>query len=293
MSDIHSLSELLAAAIERVAPSVVRIDLRCGATTGLVARADGLVVTTHHALDRDEAEVTLHDGRSARGTVRGRDPGTDLALLQLDVKDLAVPAWSDGASLKVGHLVTPVGRPGRGARATLGMISALGDGFRTMAGGAIDRHIEVDGSLPRGFSGGPLVDTRGEVIGLNTAGLLRGGTTIPASTVRRVVDALAAHGRIAQGFLGVGAHPVRLPAATAETAKQSLGLLLTAVEPDSPAAKGGLLLGDILLTVDGQPTERPGDLIALLAGKANVSVSVSLVRGGEARTIDVVTGERR
>lgn len=292
MSDLSNLSDLLAAAVERAAPSVVRVDLRCGATSGLVARADGLVVTAHHALDRDEVEVLLHDGRTARGTLRGRDPGTDLALLQLDARDLAEPAWADDAALKVGHLVAPLGRPGRSVRATLGMVSGLGDGYRTLAGGSIDRRIDVDGSLPRGFSGGPLIDARGAVVGVNTAALLRGGTTIPAATVRRVVDALAAHGRIAKGFLGVGAHPVRLPTELAATAKQALGLLLTAVDADSPAAKGGLLLGDIVLSVDGHATERPTDLVALLSTRASVSITVSLVRGGEARTVELVTGER-
>jgi S1-C subfamily serine protease len=146
-----------------------------------------------------------------------------------------------------------------------------------------------------GFSGGPLLNAAGQVVGMNTSGLLRGASlTVPVPTLRRVVDMLQAHGRVRRGFLGVSTQPVRLPAALAESLGQETGLLLTAVEPDSPAEQGGLLLGDTLVGLDDQPIRQHDDLLALLASdRIGTVVSARIIRGGQGQELPVCIGERR
>ena len=145
-----------------------------------------------------------------------------------------------------------------------------------------------------GFSGGPLVSAGGAMIGMNSSALARGvSLTLPAATLKRVVETLATHGRIKRGFLGVSAQPVRLPQAAAESAGQETGLLLAAVEPDSPADQAGLLLGDTVISLDGQAVRHMDDLMALLSGdRVGTSVPVRVVRGGQVQDVQVTIGER-
>ncbi|HEX8820151.1 MAG TPA: trypsin-like peptidase domain-containing protein, partial [Archangium sp.] len=173
--DLQTLSQSLASIIERIAPSVVRIEARRRhGATGLVWSAEGHIVTTHHALEHEGSiSVGLADGRTVSAELVGRDPSTDLALLKADVSGLTPLAPVPLEGVKVGHLVLAVGRPGRTARATLGIVSAFGEGWRTFAGGRIDRYLETDADLPPGFSGGALVDTQGRFLGLLTSALSR------------------------------------------------------------------------------------------------------------------------
>jgi S1-C subfamily serine protease len=145
-----------------------------------------------------------------------------------------------------------------------------------------------------GFSGGPLVDADGKVLGLNTSALLRGiSLAVPASTLRRVTETLLAHGRVRRGYLGVGSQPVRLPSALAKQLDQETGLLLVSVEPGSPAEQGGLLLGDVIVALAGQPIRHMDDLLAGLSGdQVGASVPVRIVRGGKVQEMKVVIGER-
>ncbi len=174
------------------------------------------------------------------------------------------------------------------------MISALDDEWRTHAGGRIDAFVQTDVVMYPGFSGGPLVSAGGAMIGMNSSALARGvSLTLPAATLKRVVETLAAHGRIKRGFLGVSAQPVRLPQAVAESAGQETGLLLAAVEPDSPADQAGLLLGDTMIALDGQRVRHMDDLMALLSGdRVGTSVPVKVVRGGQVQEVPVTIGER-
>ncbi len=283
----------MAAAVARGGASVARVDGRCSSSSAVAFGAEGWLVTAAHALEGREAlEVALGDGRTLPAKVLGRDRGTDLAVLKVDATDLPAPEWSDTAGVKVGHLVLTLGRPGKSPRATLGMVSAVGDGFRTMAGGTIDRYIEVDGSLPRGFSGGALANARGQLLGMNTAGLGRGGGTIPTETLRRMVPELAANGKVGRGYLGVEVVPGRVSEALVEAAGQRRGLLVAALEPGGPAEAGGVLLGDLLLALDGQPVERPGDLVAALDGRVRAGVTVRVVRAGELKELSLTTGAR-
>lgn len=293
MSVFEQVSESMAEAAARGGAGVARVEGRCSSASATVFSADGLLVTAAHALEgREGVDVTLADGRTLAAKVLGHDRGTDLAVLKVDATDLAAPEWRDTAAVKVGHLVLTLGRPGRSARATLGMVSAVGDGYRTMAGGTIDRYVEVDGSLPRGFSGGALADTSGRLLGMNTAGLGRGGGTIPTETLRRMVPELAANGKVGRGYLGVEVVPGRVLESLAEAAGQRRGLLVAAVEPGGPAEAGGLLLGDLLLSLDGQRVERPGDLVAVLSGRVRAAVTVRLIRAGEPKEIVLTTGSR-
>jgi S1-C subfamily serine protease len=196
--------------------------------------------------------------------------------------------------LRVGQLVLALARPGRTLRATLGILSAAGEGWRTRAGGQIDRYLQADVRVWPGFSGGPLVDVSGTALGLNTAAMRRGPSlTIPAATLRRVVDTLLAYGRVRRGYLGVGAHPVRLPAAVSQQVGRDLGLLLVSVEPGSPAERAGLFLGDVIVAVDGQAVGRVEDLLAVLtADRVGSTVPARIVRGGQLQDLNIVIGER-
>jgi S1-C subfamily serine protease len=233
-------------------------------------------------------------GETVAATLVGRDPTTDLAVLHVEGADLAPPTWAEPDGLSVGHLVLGLGRPGRTVQATLGIVSALGEGWRTPAGGRVEPYLQTDLVMYPGFSGGPLVDVAGGVLGLNTSALLRGiSLSVPTPTVRQVVETLLAHGRVRRGYLGVGAQPVRLPADLAEGVGQETGLLLVSVEPGAPADGAGLTLGDTIVALDGQPVRHMDELLALLGGdRVGASVPVGIVRGGQTQEMTVTIGER-
>src|SRR5262249_13517093 len=218
MSDTHDIqqfSDALASAVEAAGASVVRIEgrHRGPASSGIVWSADGAIVTADHKIEREEGiEVGLPDGRKVAARLVGREPGTDLAALRAEATDLKPATWAGAEGLKVGHLALALSRPGQTVRASLGVVCALGDEWRTPMGGRIDRYLETDVSHQRGFTGGLLIDVSGRGLGLNDAGLRRGlGIAIPAATLQRVVAELLAHGGGGRGFLGVGAPPGRLP----------------------------------------------------------------------------------
>lgn len=298
MSQVLSeLSNQLAAAVEAAGPSIVRVEGRRRLpATGIVWSADGLIITAHHVVEEDEnIGIGLADGKSATASLVGRDPTTDLALLRSDVKGLTPPNWMDGASLKVGHIVMALGRPGRSVMATLGIISALAKGWRTPAGGELDYYLQSDAAMYPGFSGGPLVDAGGSFLGLNTSAMMRGASlTIPTGTIRKTAETLLAHGHVRRGFLGVSAQVVRLPAGIAQQTGQETGLMLGAVEANSPAERGGLFMGDTILALDGQPVRHLDDLLALLGGdRVGNQVPVRIARGGQIQELHLTIGEQQ
>ena len=196
--------------------------------------------------------------------------------------------------LHVGHLVLAVGRPDDGIGASLGMVLGLSGEWRTPTGALINQFVQTDITMYPGFSGGPLVDGSGQFIGVNTSGLLRRmNAVVPATTVRTVVETLLSQGRVRRGYLGVGSQPVRLAAALAQQFGQETGLLINSVEAGSPADKEGLLLGDTLVSIGGHPVQHMDDLLYALSGdRVGTQVVVVVVRGGEAKEIPVVIGER-
>jgi len=290
------LSEDLAGAVEFAGQSIVRVEARRRLpASGIVWSSEGLIVTAHHVVKRDEEiKVGLPDGQAVPATLVGRDPTTDVAVVRVEAGGLAPATLAEPDSLQVGHLVLALGRPGRTVQATMGIVSALGDSWRTPAGGQLDRYLQNDVVMYPGFSGGPLVNVSGQVLGLNTSALLRGiSLTVPVPTVRRVVETLLAHGRMRRAYLGVGAQAVRLPAAVAQQVGQETGLLLVSVHADSPADRGGLLMGDTIVAMEDQAVRHMDDLLALLSGdRIGKTVAVRIVRGGQVQQQQVVLGER-
>jgi S1-C subfamily serine protease len=291
------VSEALAATVESAGQGVVRVEARRRLpATGIVWSPDGIIVTAHHVVEQDDAiQVGLPAGQTVTATLIGRDPSTDLAVLRAQATDLTPPAWvaPDLLSLRVGHLVLALGRSRQTVQATLGIVSALGADWRTPVGGQVERYLQTDVVMYPGFSGGPLVDVVGRVVGLNTSALLRGiSLTVPVPTLHRVVEMLLVHGRVRRGYLGVSTQPVRLPQALSQQLGQKTGLLLITVEPESPADQGGLLLGDTLVALDEIPIRHPDDLLALL-GPERIGAAglVRLIRSGHVQERRVVIGE--
>jgi len=293
---LKNLSNALAATVETAGSGVVRVEARRRLpASGIVWSSDGVVITAHHVLEHDEnITVGTPGGVTVPATLVGRDPTTDLAVLRVEGGDLTSPTWAEPESLSVGHLVLGLGRPGQTVQATLGIVSALGEGWRTPAGGRVEPYLQTDLVMYPGFSGGPLVDVNGAVLGLNTSALLRGiSLTVPTTTVRQVVETLLAHGRVRRGYLGVGAQPVRLPGPLADQLGQETGLLLVSVEPEGPADNAGLTLGDTIVALDGQPVRHMDELLALLGGdRVGASLPIRIVRGGQVQELTVTIGER-
>ena len=293
------LSELSTALAETVAlagNSVVRVEGRSRMpASGFAWFPDGVIITAHHVLERDDSiSIGTANGQTVPATLVGRDPTTDLAVLRAQAAGLAPPGLTPPEDVRVGNLALALGRPGKTVQATLGIISALGGSWRTRAGGLIDRYLQTDAVMYPGFSGGPLVDASGHVVGLNTSALLRSVTvSVPLPTIRRVVETLLAHGRVRRGYLGVGAQVVRLSEALEQQHGQETGLLVVTVDPDSPAQQGGLLQGDTILALDGQPVRHLDDLLGLLSAESvGTKLPVRIVRGGRAKELTATIGER-
>jgi S1-C subfamily serine protease len=282
--------------VEAAAPSVIRVDgHRRLWSSGVAWSADGIALAAHHAVEVDEGvEVGLSDGKQVKATVVGRDPGSDLAVLRLEASGLVPPRWAPVEGVKVGQLVLALSRPGRSIRASLGIVSAFGDAWRTPAGGKIERFFQSSVAPDRGFSGGLLVDAAGSGLGVNSAGLLRGnGVTLPRATLERVVQAVLAHGHVRRGFLGVSAYPARLAPAIASELGKSGALIVVGVQPGGPAEKAGVLQGDLLVSLDGQPVPSISDLQALLdEERIGSELSAQLVRAGRPLELKVAVGAR-
>jgi S1-C subfamily serine protease len=295
---LQQISEAFAATVAAAGPGLVRVVARRRLpATGIVWSPEGIIVTAHHVVEQEDAiQVGLPDGQTVVAALVGRDPTTDLAVLRAPVGSLTPPEWGapDLHGLRVGHLVLALGRPGQSVQAALGIVSALGASWRTPVGGQVDRYVQTDVVMYPGFSGGPLLDTSGHVVGLNTSALLRGiSLTVPVVTVRRVVEMLLAHGRVRRGYLGVSTQPVRLPAALAQQLGQETGLLLITVEPGSPGEQGGLLLGDTLVGLEETPIRQHDDLLMGMGPeRIGVAVSIRIIRGGQLQELQVVIGER-
>ena len=293
---IENMSNELAGVVETAGSAVVRAEgRRRQPASGIIWSKDGVIVTAHHVLERDDGlNVGLAGEEKVTAELVGRDPSTDLAVLKIDQKGMTPAAWIEVDTLRVGHLVLALGRPGRTVQATLGIVSALGANWRTASGGMVDRYLQTDVVMYPGFSGGPLVSVEGKVLGLNTSALRGVSLAIPTSTVRRVVDAILTHGKVRRGYLGVGVQPVRLPEALAGELGQETGLMLVSVEPGSPADKGGLTLGDTLLSLDGEPLRQLDELLDLLSHElVDREVVLRILRAGGVLEQKVRIGERK
>ena len=294
---LTDFSQALTAAVEKAGASTVTVDARKRYPASGIAYAEDLVLTADHVVTREEnMKILLPDGRSLAATLAGRDPGSDLAVLRLAEKALSPANTSD--DVKVGQLVLALGRPGgEGMQASWGIVTSIHGPARTSRGGMLDEFIRSETTPYPGFSGGPLVNTEGEVLGLNTSGLTHGSSlTIPTKVAWRVAEALAAHGSVRRGYLGVRTQPVELAEASRQELKreQDHGLLVVWLEEGGPAAQGGLLVGDILVAVNGQSVGDPDDLFsALTSDTVGKAIAVEVLRGGHPETVNVTVGDRK
>ncbi len=281
---LSTFSDQLADAVERGAKSVVSVHARPRLPSTGVHWRDGVIVTTEATVQRDEnITVTLPDGRRIPAQLKGRDPGTDLAVLSIPSGQLPAAALGDPTALRPGHLVLALGRTGdSGPRAAFGAVSTTGGKWRSWKGGEIDLWIQSDLTIYPGLGGGPLVAPDATILGINSGGLSRPlATTIPVSTVERVMTQLLAKGYVARGWLGAAMQPVRG------------GLVILSVEPDGPAALAGLMVGDVIVSLDGHATEHPDQVLDLLSGDVvGRTLKVELVRGGKQVRVDLLVGER-
>jgi S1-C subfamily serine protease len=292
-----ALSNELAAAVERGGRSVVNVNARPRVPSSGVHWRPGVVVTSEHTVKQDE-EITIGfpGGATVPATLVGRDPGTDIAVLKAD--NVNIPAASlTEAKLHAGALALALGRsPDSGVNATMGVISAVSGPWRTWRGGMMDQYIRLDLTLYPGSSGGAVVNTQGETLGISTSGLSRiAGLAVPVSTVNRVVDELLTKGHIARGYLGVGLQPIAIPEALGKQLKLSGagGVIVLSVEPDGPAERAGLLIGDILVALDGKPIEDTDDVQSVLEpGFVGKPVKAAIVRAGALTEAAITIGER-
>lgn len=315
MIELTQLSNAMADQVEAAAASAVRVEARRRLPATGIVWAENLIVTAHHVVEyEDDIMIGLADGGRVGAALIGRDPHNDLALLRTEAA-LTAANWAEDDGLRVGHLAMALGRPRQKIQASLGIISGLADsndvrqkakrqkrrrgrGKRGWRGGwgrtLADGYIQTDVIMYPGFSGGPLLGGDGKVHGLNTSGFSRGvSIAVPAATIRKSAAVLLADGKIEQGYLGVGVQPARLPDSAAESLDQEAGLLVVSVEAESPAAKAGLMVGDILAALDDEAVEQVDELLILLAGiKVNSEVAITLVRGGAVHTVTAVVGTR-
>jgi S1-C subfamily serine protease len=292
------LSDAMADAVEKAATSTVLVNGRRRYPASGIAYASDLILTASHVLEReDEIPVVLPDGSKQTGDLLGRDPGSDLAVIRLGgaIASVAEPASSEA---RVGQLVLALGRPTPdGVQASLGVVSAIAGPVHTRRGGLLERHIRTDAIPYPGFSGGPLVDSDGQVLGMNTSGLTRGASlAIPSGLAWQIAESITEHGSVRRGYLGIRSQPVEIPTIqqNALGRQQATGLLLVGVEPDSPAAEAGLMVGDILTGFAGGPVSEPDELFVSLAGEVvGRPTSLEILRAGELQEVTVTIGERK
>jgi S1-C subfamily serine protease len=296
-TSLTDFSNGLTSAVEKGGASTVLVDARKRYPASGIALAEDLVLTADHVVTRDDGiKVMLADGQSLEATIAGRDPGSDLAVLRLPGKVLTPAKTSE--TVKVGQLVLALGRPSSaGIQASWGIITTISGPTRTFRGGMLDEFVQSETTPYPGFSGGPLIDTEGAVLGLNTSGLTRGSSlTIPVKVAWRTGEALAKHGTIKRGYLGVRTQPVEIPEVSRQALKreQTQGLLVLWLEDGGPAETSGLLVGDILVTIGGQELGDADDLFTALSGDTvGKAVAVEVLRGGRPDTVNVTVGERK
>jgi S1-C subfamily serine protease len=297
-NELVELSNALAQATDRAAASVVAVHTeKRGSSSGIVWRSS-VVVTAEHALRRDEEiQLTLPDGRVVAATLAGRDPSTDIAVLKCAEAGSAVPQFGDMATLKPGSLTLVVGRTrASGPVAALGVVSLVAPERRTWTGASLSPYIRLDVGLQPTAVGGAVIDAHGNTVGLATPRFARFGViAVPASAINKVADTILQKGRIPRGYLGVGLQPVRFPDALREKLqwKEKAAVIVLEVHPDGPADKAGIVIGDILVSLAGQPVTRLEDVQSHLAGDAiGKTFPLKFVRGGTIQEGRIVVAER-
>jgi S1-C subfamily serine protease len=295
---LSSLSKAMADAVEIGGSGTVLLNARRRfPASGVLYEAD-LILTASHVIEReDDIPVVLADGSELTADLLGRDPGSDLAVLRLG-SAVTSPAEFTPQDARVGQLVLALGRPTpEGIQASLGVVSAVAGPVHTRRGGLLERHIRTDAIPYPGFSGGPLIDSAGHVLGVNTSGLTRGASiAIPSGLALQIAQSLVEHGSVKRGYLGVRSQPVEIPQHQQDALgrQQASGLLLVGIERKSPAEEAGLMVGDILVGFAGAPVADPDELFTHLTGEVVGSPTVvEIVRAGTLENVTVTIGERK
>ncbi len=286
-NQLAALSSEVTAAVERAGKSVVAVHARPRFSSSGVFWRPGVIVTAEHAVRKEEdIRVTLPNGQNTTATLAGSDPGADLAVLKVDFEGAPVKAAAEAPA--PGNLALSIGRSeDSGVNATLGIVSALGPAWRTWRGGRLDSYIRLDLTLYPGSTGALVIDVAGEALGIATPALSRiAGVAIPSPNIDRAVEEILKRGRVARGYLGVGLQPVEL-------GDHQTGLIVLSVERAGPAAKAGVLIGDILASLGGKKVEDTEDVQAALEGHPVGSpIEAVISRGGDSRSITITIGER-
>lgn len=296
-SALAALSDTLADAVERAGRFVVAVHGRGRLPSSGVRWRPGVIVTANHTLERDD-EIGIATGRAepVDAQLVGRDPGTDLAVLKTSDAAGDSAEFADIATLRVGHIVLALGAGGDGIYANLGILSALGPGWTTWRGGQVERFIRADLDLPGGFSGGPLIDSAGKIVGINTSALSRRfDLTLGNATVNRVLDQLLSKGHVTRGYLGLGMQPVRLPESLVRglQLKTDTGIIVVSVEPDQAADRAGMMIGDVLVALGDAPVEDPEDVLAQLGpDRVGKPLRAHVIRANRPTNVDIIVGER-
>ncbi len=302
---LDAYSRAVVGAAETIGPSVVFIEAqagqhRAGSGSGFIIAPDGFILTNSHVVAKSDGfQVTLYDGRIVPAFLVGDDPITDLAVLRIDAPNLQAARLGNSQTVRVGQLAIAVGNPlGFQASVTAGVVSALGRSLRGQGGRMMDNILQTDAALNPGNSGGPLVSSRGEVIGVNTAVILPAQGicfAIAVNTARWVASRLIRDGRVRRSVIGVAAQTVVLPRRLTLLHKlPETGVLVDTIEPNRPAFRSNLQTGDIIITLDGQPVKGVDDLHRLLTDeRVGVRVPLRILRRGEGepRTIHLVPEE--
>ncbi|HYL63159.1 MAG TPA: trypsin-like peptidase domain-containing protein [Candidatus Methylomirabilis sp.] len=297
-AELIELSNALAQVTERAAASAMAVHTEPrGSSSGVIWR-NGFIVTADHALQRDEEiRVTLPDGNVATAELVGRDPSSDLAVLRCAEAVLGAADFGGAESLKPGNLALVVGRTrASGPVAALAVVSLVAAERRSWTGGSLAPYIRLDVGLQPTAAGGAVVDAQGRIAGIATPRFARfGAVAIPGPQVNRVVETLLQKGRIPRGYLGVGLQTVRLPEAllTALQRKEKTAAILLEVEPQGPAHKAGLVIGDILVSLSGETVARFEDVQSHLRPEnIGKSLTAKIVRGGAVQEVGVTVAER-
>ncbi|MFO0653114.1 MAG: trypsin-like peptidase domain-containing protein [Polyangiales bacterium] len=273
------------------APDIVR-----GTGSGVVVRADGVIVTNNHVVrDADRIEVHLRDGRVLRAQVLGTDPSTDLAVIKVEAQGLPTARWGDSEAARVGEWVLAIGAPfGLEATVTHGVLSAKGRA--NLGANAIEDYLQTDASINPGNSGGPLVNLRGEVLGINTMIIGRGsgvGFAVPSRLARLVAEQVTAQGQVTRGWVGVGVQDLNAALAEAFHLQPDSGALVSQVDSAGPAARTGLTPGDVIVRIDGHAVHHSSDVVReVTAHRPGDRVELDVVRNGQSRHITLSAARR-
>jgi S1-C subfamily serine protease len=287
MTVLSQISDAMRAVVEATARRVVAINAgRRDAASGILWRP-GLIVTADEALgDEEDFELLMPDGTAATGKLAGRDPSTDMALLRMQDGRENVGSFKPAGPISAGHLAIAVGRTSSGELAAWGIVKESGGSWHSWAGGVIDRRILLDVTLDRRSHGGAVVDAAGNLIGIAAFAPRRQALVIPAQTVERAAERLAATGSVARGYLGVGLHPLR-------TGEHRSGAIVVRLDENGPAKRAGILVGDIVTGWNGEPIRGVRDVFRRLGpDTVGSTVTLDLVRADRQTRIDVAVGER-